>query len=205
MTAACRSAALWLGAALTVASSARAQAAVQLALGARAGSVLVRDSIVSRIDVGQRLGPVAALTVSWPLDASWAGALTVDVAWGELRSDEVGGPRVDLGIVRTVAATAGLQRRFPKGLHAGIGIGLLDYAAAHRGIFRSGGPGITALGTALLRYEPFAGMFQRWGVELRYDFHRFLTPVLRDVGFTAPRSVHRVALLVSARVAGTAP
>jgi hypothetical protein len=182
--------------------SAAQEVTVHLAVGARAATTLVHDSIVVPIVVRARPGPAVALGADLALDSTWTARLTLDAAWNALAGHAAGAPTSELGTIRTVAATLTLHRRLRRGLHGGLTVGVLGYGGG-RGPLARGGPGLTAAGGALLRYEPKrAG--RRFALEARYDVHRFITPALRDVGFTASRPVHRLALLLSARVAGAA-
>jgi hypothetical protein len=53
-------------------------------------------------------------------------------------------------------------------------------------------------------WGPTVARRYRLALDLRYDVHRFITPALRDVGFTESRVVHRLALALRAGI-GSAP
>jgi hypothetical protein len=194
-----------LAALATVPPTASAQTSVHVAFGARAGTALVRDSIVQPIAVRQDPGPLVALTAARTLDSAWSAAATLDVGWNGLRREEPGTAGTEVGTIRTVGVKIALRRRLRPGLAAGLGIGVLGYGHPSSGMFRAGGPGLVPLASAQLRFEPpFAGL-TRFAIEAHYDVHRFITPALRDVGFTTPRAAHRVALVLSARLGGGTP
>ena len=181
-----------------------AQVALHAGIGLRYASTLVRDSIVSPFDVRLGLAPVFALTAATPLERGWTAEVLLDYGWSDLARHE-GGDAVGLGAVRTLATSIALRHRLPAGMSGRIGVGGLKYLpSAERGVFRQGSGPLVALGSLGLRYEaPLSGA--RGGgfaVEARYDVHGFITPALRSAGFTSPRLVHRVALVLSGRAAG---
>ena len=179
---------------------------LHVALGAGYSTPLVRDSIVSPIEVRPALGPLIVVTAALPLERGWTAEATVHGGWAALHREEQGAPATALGTVRTVGAEVSLRRRLAGGGLAGrMGIGALKYFAQRTGIFRDGTPPPTPLWSAGLRYDPRTGWLHGLAVEARYDMHGLLTPALRGVGFTSSRVVHRAALLVSLRVAGTSP
>jgi hypothetical protein len=186
---------------VTVPAPLAAQLACTLAFGARAGSALVRDSIVRPFAVRPALAPAVALTVGTPLDRRWTVQATVDLSTAGFARHDAGGSTTDLGHVTTVAFTVGLARHLPAGFDAAAGVGGLKYLpAADAGIFRAGGGAVAPLGALTLSHAvPLA---RRLAVALRYDVHGFITPALRDEGFTSSRTVQRVALALRVALAG---
>lgn len=181
-----------------------AQIAVDVALGVRRTSPLVRDSIVVPIEVRATLGPVIGVTVGAPLRSGWSADATLDVSRTALRRVETATADAELGAVYTVTGGVSLNRALQGGVVARVGIGAVRHIAAARWIFRRGAPGVTAIGWAAVRFDPPLGP-RRLTLEARYDFHRFTTPALEEVGFTSARAVHRVAVLLRARVHGGGP
>ncbi len=178
-----------------------AQVSLHLAAGARYTSTLVHDSIVTPIDVRPALAPALAVTAAKPIRHDWSAEATLDFSWGALERHDQGAGTVDLGSLSTLALEVGFRRRLPAGFSARFAVGGLKYFSSNEtGIFRAGSGGVFALGGAALAYAPAGALAARWGfgVEARYDVHQFITPALRDQGFTTSRTVHRVALAVHA-------
>jgi hypothetical protein len=98
--------------------SAAQEVTVHLAVGARAATTLVHDSIVVPIDVRARPGPAVALGADLALDSTWTARLTLDAAWNALAGHAAGAPTSELGTIRTVAATLTLHRRLRRGIGA---------------------------------------------------------------------------------------
>lgn len=174
-----------------------AQVSFHLALGARYGSTLVHDSVVTPFDLRPALAPALLLSVRDELRPGWSADATLDVSPSGLRRHE-GSGSFEAGSFTALAFTVGLQRHFAAGISARVGVGGMRYAAGQTGVFRGGSGGIFPLGTVATTYAlpaPFARKYQL-EVEARYDVHRFITPALRTEGFTASRPVHRAALLV---------
>lgn len=181
-----------------------AQVALHAGVGLRYTSTLVRDSIVSPFDVRPGIAPVLLFTAATPLERGWTAEVLLDYAWSDLARHE-GGDVVGLGTVRALATSIALRRRLPAGMSGRIGVGGLKYLpATERGIFRQGSGPLVALGSLGLRYEAPLSRARGGGfaVEARYDVHGFITPALRSAGFTSPRLVHRVALVLTGRAAG---
>jgi hypothetical protein len=188
---------------------------LHVALGARYSTALVRDAIVSPIAVRPALGPLVIVTAALPLDHGWTAEALVHGGWAALRAEEDGRPATALGTARTIGAELALRRRLTGGgrgergrrggLTGRMGIGAFKYVARRTGIFRDGPPPVIPLWSTGLRYDPPAGWPRGLAIEARYDVHGLITPALRGVGFTSPRIVHRIALLLSLRVAGTPP
>jgi hypothetical protein len=175
------------------------QVTVEIAAGARYSTALVRDSIVTRFDVGPALAPMVAVTLATLLERGWGAHATVDFSTSGLRRHDADGSSVAFGRVSTAAFIVGLERRLPAGFSARIGIGGLKCIPRDKsGIFRLGGGSVAGLGALALGYAWPGGGRYSLAVEARYDVHGFTTPALRDEGFTSPQIVHRVALTLRA-------
>ena len=199
IAASCRVAAIASGL-LSAAGGLRAQLSLHAALGARYSSALVHDSIVAPFDLRPALAPALAITATSRTAGPWAAQATFDLSTSTLQRHDAGAT-ADLGRVSTLAVTVGVQRRLPAGLAAAARVGGLKYLPADdTGIFRSGAGGVLALAGAALSYAPPGAVAGPWrfGVEARYDMHRFITPALRAEGFTSGRVVHRIALALEA-------
>lgn len=171
-------------------------------LALRYGTPLVHDSIVTALDVAQRLGVALGGGVATPVQRGWSGEAAVDLTFTGIERRQ-GGSAVDLGSLRTLAVTAAVRRQLAPLVSARVGIGALFYLPSDEsGIFRSGTDGATPVGVAGVSYAPLWA--SRYGVALdvRYDIHRFLTPALRATGFTTGRFVHRLAVGVRAGTGG---
>jgi hypothetical protein len=187
-----------------------AQVSVHLAAGARYSSTLVHDSIVAPLDLRPTVAPALLVTVRDELPGPWSVDVALDVSPTGLRRHEREAS-LDSGSFTAASFSIGLRRALSPGISGRVGVGGIRYVAEQTGVFRQGSGGMLptiALGTT---YAPAlgAGWLARHRVEIeaRYDLHRFITPALRNVGFNKPRPVHRLAVVVSARIGGgrTAP
>ena len=177
-----------------------AQVSIQPSIGLRYTTTVVHDSIVAPFDLRPAMAPALAITATSRTAGPWAAQATLDFSTSTLQRHDAGAT-ADLGRVSTLAVTVGVQRRLPAGLAAAARVGGLKYLPADdTGIFRSGTGGVLALAGAALSYAPPGAVAGPWrfGVEARYDVHRFLTPALRAEGFTSGRVVHRIALALEA-------
>ena len=173
---------------------AAAQWTADIALGARYASPLVRDSIVDPLTVRRSIGAAFTFAVVTPPDQGWSGTAQVDVDLSGLQVDESSGD-TDLGMLTTVTLLVGLQRELPNAFTGRVLVGGILYGPPEQsGIFAMGSGGMTAIGGVALSHALPWGAQQRFGAELRYDVHRFLTPSLRAAGFDQGRFVHRVTL-----------
>ncbi len=188
------------------------QLSLQPSLGLRYTSALVHDSVVTTVDVRPALAPALALTAATPLEPGLArgggrsAEAVIDFSTSGLDRHDGDGPTVGLGTVATLSMQVGVRQPVTAGLSCRVSVGGLKYFPSERsGIFRSGAGGVFALGGAALSYAPPGARAGRWGfgVEARYDVHQFITPGLRQQGFTSSRTVHRIALAV--RAGRTAP
>jgi hypothetical protein len=179
------------------------QLVVEVSAGARYGTPLVRDSIVTGFSVRPALAPAVAVRVATPLERGWAAQVTLDFSTSALRRHDADGSSVAFGRVSTAAFLVGVERQLPAGFSARVGFGGLKYLPGENsGIFRLGGGSIAGLGALALSHAlPVRGR-HGLAVEAGYDVHGFTTQALRDEGFSSARAVHRVALRVCARRGG---
>jgi hypothetical protein len=178
-----------------------AQLSVQPSIGLRYTTTMVHDSIVTPFDVRPALAPALAVTATSRTAGPWAAQATLDFSTSTLERHDAGGATVDLGRLSTLALAVGIRRSLPAGLAAAARVGGLKYLrAGETGIFREGAGGVLELASAALSYAPPGAVAGPWrfGVEARYDLHRFITPALRTEGFTSGRVVHRIALSLEA-------
>jgi hypothetical protein len=176
-----------------------AQVSLQAAAGLRYTSALVHDSIVAPFDVRPALAPALAVSAATPLNDPWSAVATLDFSWSRLERHDQDGTTVDLGGLGALAVTVGVARRLAPGLVAVAAIGGLGYVpASDRGIFAQGAGGVTPLGALGVSYAPplGGGAGRRLALRAGYDIHRFLTPALRNEGFTTGRTVHRATVAV---------
>lgn len=180
-----------------------AQFEVHLSAGARLTTSLVKDQIIAPVSVGAAVAPALTLSVlDRPRpDSPWAPDVAIDLSHSDVHVDDAGsGTTQTLTSLTTVAFTVGVRRTLPSGLAARVGLGALKYIPGEQiGIFKDG-VGLASLASIALDYTPATVAQGRVGVSLRYDVHRFNTTALRAVGFADPRLIHRVALLVRARL-----
>ena len=186
-----------------------AQLLIQPSVGLRYTTTLVHDSIVTAFDVRPALAPAFVVTIATPLRQRWTAGAALDFVTSELRRHDANGTTADLGRLSALAVTVELWRELPHGFVIGAEVGGLKYLPADQtGIFRAGTGGVLALGGAVFSYAPTPGaQVGRWrfGVEARYDVHQFITPALRNEGFTSARTVHRVALTLRVGRSRAAP
>ena len=178
-----------------------AQVSVRASLGARFSTALVKDSIVVPIDLKPAIAPALLLSVRDDFQGSYTGDFTLDVSPTKLKREE-SGASADAGSVTTVAFTLGLRRDLHAGVAARLGLGGLVYLTDNTGVFAQGNGGVFPLIALGASYAPTFAAQHRLEVALNYDIHRFMTPTLRTTGFPNPRPVHRLALVVSARLIG---
>ena len=95
----------------------------------------------------------------------------------------------------TLALGVVLARTVPRGFTVRAGVGGLKYLPSERiGIFRDGAGAVIPFGQVAVGWAPPVPLAHRLAVEARYDLHRFLTPALRNEGFTNSRAIHRIAV-----------
>jgi hypothetical protein len=181
-----------------------AQVSVTTSLGLRYTSPLVRDSIVTSFDVRAALAPALTLTAGTALKPPWTAELSLDVSTSGVSRHDADGTVAPITHLTTLAVGVALARTLNHGFTARGGIGGLKYLPSERtGIFRDGSGAVTPFGQAAVQWAPPGLLAGRMAVEARYDLHRFLTPALRNEGFTNSRVVHRVALAARYTLRGT--
>jgi hypothetical protein len=174
-----------------------AQVSFHVAAGARYTSTMVHDSIGAPFDLRPDIAPALLVMVSSEVHEGWAMDAAIDVTPAGLQRHERGAS-FDAGSCTSVGVTVGLRRQINWALSARAGIGALKYVGAGNGatVFNQGDGGFFPLGTVAATVTPRFGARRRLAFEARYDIHRFITPALRAQGFTDPRPVHRLALLL---------
>jgi len=178
-----------------------AQVSLQIAIGARYSTTLVKDSVVVPIELQPTLAPVVQFSVRDAFPGPWTGDATLDISHAGLDRRE-SGSSVSAGSATNVALTLGLRRSLGHGVAARLGFGGLIYSASAPGVFNNGNGGLMPLVSLTGAYAPPIAASHGLEVSVQYDLHRFMTPALRSTGFNRPRPVHRIAIAVSARVLG---
>ena len=174
---------------------ATAQVTVSASLGARYTSPLVRDSIVNSFDVRAALAPTATVAAGLPLRAPWTAELALDLSTSGVARHDPDGTVAPVTHLTTLAVGVTLARVLRHGFTVRGGVGGLKYLPSERiGIFRDGAGGVVPFGQVAVAWMPPVALARRFAVEARYDLHRFLTPALRNEGFTSSRTIHRVAV-----------
>jgi hypothetical protein len=170
-----------------------AQTSFHATLGARYTSTLVHDSIVAPLDVRADLAPALAAAVGLPLSGPWRLELLADVSTSPVRRHDAGGSTAPITRAWTLGISVGLRRRLTPWLTGRAAIGGLKYIpAASVGLFSAGSGGVIPFGSLAFDAAPGSLSRRRLAVEVGGDLHRFLTPALRNVGFTESRVVYRI-------------
>src|SRR5439155_8774103 len=182
---------------------ATAQVTVSASLGARYTSPLVRDSIVNSFDVRAALAPTATVAAGLPLRAPWTAELALDLSTSGLSRHDPNGTVAPITHLTTLALGVVLARTLPRGFTVRAGVGGLKYLPSERsGIFRDGAGAVIPFGQVAVAWTPPVPLARRLAVEARYDLHRFLTPALRNEGFTNSRAIHSIAVDVRYKLSG---
>jgi len=180
-----------------------AQVTLSASLGARYTSPLARDSIVTSFDVRAALAPAATVVAGLPLRAPWTAELALDLSTSRVARHDADGTVAPITRLTTLALGVALARSLPHGFMVRAGVGGLKYLPTERiGIFRDGTGGVAPFGQVAVAWTPPVPLARRLAVEARYDLHRFLTPALRNEGFTNSRVIHRVAVDVRCSLRG---
>ncbi len=170
-----------------------AQTSFHATLGVRYTSSLVHDSIVTPLDVRADLAPALTGAVDLPLSGPWKLELLADVSTSPVRRHDAGGFTAPITRVWTVGVAVGLRRRLRAWLEGRGAVGGMKYLpAASVGVFSSGSGGVIPFGSLAFDAAPEILSHRRLAVEIGGDLHRFLTPALRNAGFTESRVVYRV-------------
>ena len=184
---------LWV--VLLVASplSLAAQVSLHAALGARYSSTLVHDSIVTPLDVRPDIGPALALSADLPLSGPWQLELLADLGTSQLRRHDANGQTADITRLWTLGLGLGLRRHLNPWLDGRFAIGALNYLPAQSvGLFSAGSGGVMPYGSLVFDAMPGVLQRHRLALEVTSDLHKFLTPALRNAGFTESRVVYRI-------------
>ncbi|HSD33004.1 MAG TPA: hypothetical protein VLB49_13890 [Gemmatimonadales bacterium] len=172
-----------------------AQASVHATLGARYTSTLVHDSIVAPLDVRPDLAPMLTGAVDLPLAAPWQLELLADVSTSIVRRHDAGGGTAPITRVWMLGVSVGLRRQLNPWLEGRAAVGGLKYLpAASIGLFSAGTGGVMPYGSVALDAVPAVLARRRLALEAAADVHRFLTPALRNTGFTDARVVYRISV-----------
>lgn len=170
-----------------------AQTSVYATLGARYTSTLVHDSIVTPLDVRPDIAPALTAAVDLPLTAPWKLEILADLATSTLRRHDAGGGTAPITRLWTLGVSVGLRRQLNPWLEGRAAVGGLKYLpAASIGLF-SAGSGLMPYGSIALDAAPAVLAQRRLALEVAGDVHRFLTPALRNAGFTDARLVYRLS------------
>jgi hypothetical protein len=158
-------------------------------------STLVRDVLVTEIDVRQSIAPMLAIGASLPLSPRARVGLEAVLASGGFDAEQDGG-ETDLGTIRTASLLLGLDGPIRGSLRWRMGLGgILYWPSEDAGIFLEGGPIRFLAGAGLDWRKP---IMPSWDLMVsgRYDFHRFTTDELDRRGFTQAQAVSRISLSV---------
>ena len=187
-----------------------AQVSVQFSAGARYSGALVHDAIVTDFDVRPALAPVLAFALQLPPHRGWAAGVAFDLSRGQLRRYDADASTRDLGVLGALSFMVTLRRELPADLGARVTLGGVHYlpprdtnmfGPGEIGIFRGDNEAWRPLIGLAIDWQPPPARARGLALELRTDVHRFLTPVLRNEGFTAHRLVPRVTLALRAAMA----
>jgi hypothetical protein len=176
-------------------SAIQAQADYYARLGLTYSSKLMRDRVIQEIEVRPGLAPTLALGASLPFAPRYRTGIeaTLTTSGYQTREQDIDS---DLGTIRTISATLGLDGPVAGRIGWRAGVGLLRYwPTEDKGIFRRGGS-TRFLAGAGVDYRPAAMTTWDLMISLRYDFHRFTTEELQARGFTGSQGVQRVSATV---------
>ena len=164
-------------------------------LGATFSTALVKDRIISEIEVKPGLAPTLVLGAALPIAPLYRAGLEATLTSSGYKSEEPGAES-DLGTIRTTALTLGLDGPVASSVRWRAGVGLLRYwPSEDRGIFLQGGTTRFLAGAGLDYRRP---VMTKWDLmaSLRYDYHRFNTDELRARGFSQSQGVQRVSATI---------
>lgn len=184
-------------------ASAAAQLSLHAALGARYSSTLVHDSIVTPLDVRPAIGPALAVSADLPLAGPWQLELLADLATSPLERHDADGRAAEITRIWTLGIAVGLRRQLHPWLEGRCAIGALNYLPAQSvGLFSDGSGGVIPYGTLAFDAAPTALARHHLALEVAGDLHKFLTPALRNAGFTDSRVVYRISAAVRVDLGG---
>ncbi len=179
---------------LLLVQPAHAQLMVEVGGGVTASTRLVRDSIVTPIDVGVDPGFAASFRVGTQLDSANTLQLGLSLSRNTLTRDG-GGGSTEITSINVWFPSVGLKRPFigPTAIRGMIGALIYDPEETVGTPFRDGSPVLAAAGLGLT-YTP--GFTNGLSLDLAWDLHRFNTSALRLEGFGGDQIVHRITLLL---------
>jgi hypothetical protein len=184
-----------LGLALTLTQPLAAQGRYGLSLGGVWSTPIVTDHIFNDIDLQPALAPAVTLNASWPVSPKARLGAEASFATGHLNSKE-SGQSVDIGTLRTLTVTGGVEAPLVGKLWGRLGGGFIKYLPAEdEGVFQQGGPLRWVLGLGVDYRWQWKPRWQ-WVAGVRYDFHRFTTDELVAQGFGGTQDVHRVMISI---------
>jgi hypothetical protein len=173
----------------------QAQADYYLRAGVVGATTLVRDVIISEIEVKQAIAPMVALGGSLPMAPGYRAGLEATFASGGYHSNE-DGSETDLGTIRTGTLLLDLEGPLYRDFHWRLGLGGIHYFPSEKqGIFLGGGATRFLAGAGVDWRRP---VLPRWDLmaSARYEFHRFTTAELEARGFSQTQGVSRGSLSV---------
>lgn len=171
-----------------------AQVSFHASLSARYNSTLVHDSIVTPLDVRPAIGPAVGVSADVPLSAPWQLELLADLGTSPLERHDADGSTTEITRLWTLGLGVGLRRHLHPWLDGRFAIGALSYLPAQSvGLFSDGSGGVIPYGSLAFDAAPAALARHRLAIEVAGDLHKFLTPALRNAGFTDSRVVYRIS------------
>ena len=172
----------------------RAQLSLHASIAARYTSTLVHDSIVTPLNVRPDLAPAFTGAVDLPLTDPWRLELLADLCTSTLRRHDADGTTTPITRVWTLGVAVGLRRRLKPWLTGRAAVGGLKYFPTESiGLFDAGTGGVIPYGSIAFDAAPEVLAQRRLALELSADVHRFITPALRNDGFTDAKTVYRVS------------
>ncbi|MGH7702448.1 MAG: hypothetical protein ACREMO_05110 [Gemmatimonadales bacterium] len=173
-----------------------AQVRYYAGLGVNGATALIKDQVVTPIEIRQKIAPALVLGAGLPVGQRYGVGLELVGTSGGTHSEE-NGIRLDLGTLRTVSATVGLEGPLPGSLRWRGSLGLLKYFPANKqGVFLRGGPRMFIGGLGVEYRRPWKHRLD-FTAGTRYEFHRFTTDELKARGFTGSQDVHRLTFLLA--------
>ena len=171
-----------------------AQTSLHVSVAARYTSTLVHDSIVTPLEVRPDVAPALTGAVDLPLAHPWKLELLADLSTSTLRRHDAGDGTAPITRLWTLGVSVGLRRQLNPWLEGRAAVGGLKYLpAASIGLFSAGSGGVMPYGSVALDAAPAVLAQRRLAIEVAADVHRFLTPALRNAGFTDARLVYRLS------------
>jgi hypothetical protein len=184
------------------AAPASAQVSFHVAAGARYGTALVHDSIVTPFTVRPAVAPALSITALTPLKHGWNATATLDASITHISRHDVDGTTTGLGRLSTIMFAVGVRRDITAKLSAGVDIGGLKYLPADEtGIFKLGAGPLAGVGGLVMGWQIGHGL----AVEARYDIHSFSTPALDAEGFASSTLVQRFTVSLTGETGGDEP